>query len=370
MIELTNLNITFLSVVVIQLIYWLIWVIGLLKIKNPPSLSKNEGGVSVVIAANNELQNLQELVPLLLEQTHNLFEIIIVDDRSSDGSYDYLLEMAKQPANLKVLTVSELPDHLNGKKYALTLGIKSAIYDQILLTDADCKPESNKWIASFANKWMGSNSFVLGFSSYDKKPGLLNYFIRFETIITGIQYIASAALGRPYMGVGRNLSYSKTLFLSKKGFHGFQGLVGGDDDLFVNKYASSSNTDILISPESGVSSRPKTKLTDFFFQKTRHLSVGKYYSLKSKIILSFFTLTWILTWGLLPFELLSTQHILFLGLLLLGRYILMGVAFAIFLSKSGAKLNLLGLMLLDFMFVLYYIVTGIRSLLIKRVKWS
>jgi glycosyl transferase family 2 len=296
--------------------------------------------------------------------------VIIVDDRSTDGSYEYLLECKSEFPNLKSITVDSLPDHLDAKKYAITLGIKAALYDQILLTDADCKPISNKWISSLANSWNKKTSFVLGFSSYQKAPGLLNYFIRFETILTGIQYIASSALGYPYMGVGRNLSYSKNLFLSNKGFHGFQDLVGGDDDIFVNKYAKVTNSQVVITNESITSSIPKSNLSDFFIQKTRHLAIGKRYSSKSKIILGVFMLSWVLTWGLLPFEILSAQNLVLPGLILLGRYILMGTTFTIFANKSGAKINLLGIMLLDFMFVLYYFVTGIKALLIKRVKWS
>ncbi|MCF6360946.1 MAG: glycosyltransferase, partial [Cyclobacteriaceae bacterium] len=230
------LELAFFIIVGVQLIYWVVWLAGVLKLK-PDTENKPAHGVSVVVAANNELQNLQQLIPLLLKQSYHTYEIIIVDDRSSDGSYDYLLGLSQQEPNLKLLQVSELPDHLNGKKYALTLGIKAASYDQILLTDADCSPLSNNWISSFANSWDSQTSFVLGFSEYERKKGLLNYFIRFETILTGIQYVSAAVLGKPYMGVGRNLSYSKTLFLSKKGFHGFQGVTGGDDDLFVNKYA-------------------------------------------------------------------------------------------------------------------------------------
>ena len=364
-----SIEIIFLTVIIVQIIYWLVWAIGVSKINQVNSNSKDHG-ISVLIAAKNELENLRVLIPLLLKQSHNLFEIIIINDRSTDGSYDFLLAQANQHPNLKVITVDELPNHLNAKKYALTLGIKAANYEQVLLTDADCKPESENWIGSFANSWKDKSEFVLGFSGYDKKPGILNYFIRFETILTAIQYLGAAALGKPYMGVGRNLSYSKSLFLSKKGFHGFQDLVGGDDDIFVNKYANSSNTSTVLSPDSLIASIPKLTVSDFFIQKTRHLSVGKHYSLKSKIILGVFTLSWILTWGLLPFEIISTQNLALLGILILGRYLLMGLTFTIFIKKSGAKLNLLGLMLLDFMFVLYYFVTGIRALLIKRVKWS
>ncbi len=369
MMNYTYLEWAFFTVVGIQLIYWSVWLIGVLKLKATTNNSSSHG-VSIIIAANNELNNLQTLLPTLLNQSYSKFEIIVVNDRSTDGTYDYLLALAQQESTLKVLTVNELPLHLNGKKYALTLGIKSAAYDQILLTDADCKPITNEWVSSFANQLDGQTSFILGFSCYDKNPGLLNYFIRFETLLTGIQYVSAAVLGKPYMGVGRNLSYSKNLFLSKKGFHGFQGLMGGDDDLFVNKYANGTNTKVVLNNQSIISSRPKLLFSDFMVQKIRHLSVGKYYSSKSKITLGLFAFTWLATWALAPFEAVTSQSLILFGILLCARYVLMGATFYIFTNKSGAKLNLLGLILLDFMFVLYYFVTGIRTLLTKRVKWS
>lgn len=369
MIELTQVEIAFIGIVLIQIIYWAIWLIGVLKIK-PGNSTPQEQGVSVVVAANNELENLKKLLPKLIKQDYNLFEIIIVDDRSSDGSFEFLLESTAKYNNLKVLTVSDLPNHLDAKKYAITLGIKSATYDQILLTDADCEPASSKWIASFAQAWSNKSSFILGFSPYQKQPGLLNYFIRFETLLTGIQYLSAAALGKPYMGVGRNLCYSKSLFLANKGFHGIQNIRGGDDDIFVNKYANGSNTKVLLNEESNTYSIPKKNVKKYFIQKTRHLSVGKYYSSKSKIILTIFTLTWILTWGLLPFELLFTKNLILPLGFLLGRYILMATTFGIFLKKSRVKFNLLGMMLLDFMFVLYYFVAATKTLFTKQVKWS
>ncbi len=367
--NITYLELTFFIVVGIQLVYWTIWFLSILKI-DITSPKKPSHGVSVVIATNNELENIQHLIPLLLKQSYDNFEIIVVNDRSSDGTYDYLLGLSQQEPNLKLLTVGELPDHLNGKKYALTLGIKSANYDQILLTDADCSPLSNNWISSFANSWDNQTSFVLGFSAYEKHKGFLNYFIRFETILTGIQYLSLAVFGKPYMGVGRNLSYSKTFFLSKKGFHGFQGITGGDDDLFVNKYAKGSNTKVQLCPNSVISSIPKSNLSDFITQKIRHLSVGKHYSLKSKIMLGFFTFSWLTMWVITPFEMLSTQNLMASILIFLVRYMLMGVTISVFKNKSGAKLGLLGLIFLDFMFALYYFVIGARTLLTKRVKWS
>jgi hypothetical protein len=79
---------------------------------------------------------------------------------------------------------------------------------------------------------------VIGYGAYNKRPGLLNKIIRFETFHSALQYLSFALAGTPYMGVGRNLSYKKDVFLRNKGFSSINHIPGGDDDLFINKVAN------------------------------------------------------------------------------------------------------------------------------------
>ena len=202
--------------------------------------------VSVIVCAHDEEQNLRDLIPLLLSQNHPDFEIIIVDDRSNDGTFDLLLQETSKDHRLRMVHVNRTPQLFNAKKYALTLGIKAAKYEWLLLTDADCRPDSKNWISSFTKHFSQTTQFVLGFSPYEKRPGILNAFIRFETLMSGIQYLSFASLGIPYMGVGRNLSYRRSKFLAEKGFNNFIKTTGGDDDLFVNQHARKANTAVCI----------------------------------------------------------------------------------------------------------------------------
>lgn len=353
---------------VIQVMYWGFWLMGVMKIKEPtPEMGQ---GISIIIAARNELNNLTKLIPELLLQDYDRFEVLICNDRSSDGSFEFLERQAKVNARIKHIEIKEVPDHIHAKKYALTLGIKAAKFDKLVFTDADCLPNSTLWLASFASNWKENATILLGYSSYLKKKGFLNYFIRFETILTGIEYLAAAILHRPFMGVGRNLAYSKSFFLSKKGFQGFQHVTGGDDDLFVNKHSNRSNTRVILSPGAVTLSTPKATLSEFFTQKTRHFSVGKYYSAKSKFVLGLFTISWILSWALLFTVLFIegvTTCILAMWLLRLG---LLMLTFYVFVSKSGERFNLIGLVLLDFIFVPYYFVTGVKAIVTKKIKWN
>lgn len=240
--------------------------------------------VSVIVCAHNEYDNLQDYLSILLEQDYPCYEVIVVDDCSEDGS-DLLLERwSRQYGNLYHTFVPRGARVLSNKKLALTIGIKAAHHDYLLLTDADCRPESKFWIREmmqgFANQ---QTEVVLGFSPYFEKSDLLNHLIGYDTLFNGLQYMGMARAGKPYMGVGRNLAYKRETFFSVGGFKGLLGNRAGDDDLFVNRIANAANTVVVNNPNSIVWSVPKTTWREWFHQKRRHLSVSPQYRTRSKI---------------------------------------------------------------------------------------
>lgn len=240
--------------------------------------------VSVIVCAHNEYDNLQDYLSVLLEQDYPCYEVIVVDDCSEDGS-DLLLERwSRQYGNLYHTFVPRGARVLSNKKLALTIGIKAAHHDYLLLTDADCRPESKFWIREmmqgFANQ---QTEVVLGFSPYFEKSDLLNHLIGYDTLFNGLQYMGMARAGKPYMGVGRNLAYKRKTFFSVGGFKGLLGNRAGDDDLFVNRIANAANTVVVNNPNSIVWSVPKTTWREWFHQKRRHLSVSPQYRTQSKI---------------------------------------------------------------------------------------
>lgn len=325
--------------------------------------------VSVIICAHDEESNIRELVPLLLAQDHPEFEVIVVEDRGNDGTYDYLLQATRENPRLKMVRVVHKPEHITGKKFGLTLGIKAARYDWVILTDADCRPNSKNWLRRMTANFSDDRQFVLGFSAYEHGPGILNAFIRFETMLTGIQYIGMAMMGRPYMGVGRNLAYRKSLFLDNKGFHAHLGLAGGDDDLFVNQHATAGNTVTAIGREAMVYSKPKTTWKEFYVQKLRHLSAGKRYRLGSKVVLGFFSISWIATWFVvIPFALILPGGWWLIGLLV-TRWLLLMVLFYDAPRKLGDRFEAWIIPVLDFIYAFYYLVAGIAATASKKVRW-
>lgn len=233
--------------------------------------------VSIIIPARNEEENLRKFLPEILRQKYPDFEIIVVNDCSSDGTEAYLEKMAENNSPLRFLTIKEDIKYPHGKKFALTIGIKAAKNEILLFTDADCRPASERWIESVVEAYSPGNEIILGYGAYEKQKGFLNKLIRFDTFQTAVTYFSFAIKGQPYMGVGRNLSYHRSLFFRQKGFASHINLLSGDDDLFVKDASSKTNTGIVMQQESHTISIPKRTYSEWQIQKKRHLTTGPFY---------------------------------------------------------------------------------------------
>jgi cellulose synthase/poly-beta-1,6-N-acetylglucosamine synthase-like glycosyltransferase len=332
--------------------------------------SGGANSVSVVICARNEAPNLRLLVPLLLKQSHEPFEVIVVNDRSVDDSAAFLQRACEKDARLKVIHIDRVPEGLNGKKYGLSRAIREAVHEIVLLTDADCRPATRRWISEMASTFVPECQIVLGYSAYLKTSGLLNTFIRFETLLTGIQYIGMARIGLPYMGVGRNLAYRRSYFLESGGFADFMDVTGGDDDLWVNRNAGKTNTRICTRPASLVWSIPKTTWRSFLNQKLRHLSVGIRYRFMHQALLGLFNALYVFSWilSLICLFLLPAPYaVLFVFALRCALFVaLVSVASV----RLGDKFSLWPVIILDFLYVIYYISTALRALFIRKIQWT
>lgn len=361
------LLIVFFTAFGLQMVYWLLMLVSHLRY-NP---AKNKGdlgeGVSIIVCANNEIDNLKKLIPNLLNQDYSEYEIIIVNDRSTDGTYDYLLGIKGD--KLKVVNIDTTPGHLNPKKYAITLAVKSAKYDWMLFTDADCFPQSNRWISSMANGFNKKSEFVLGYSQYLGRKGVLNALIRFETRMSGILYTTLAILGNPYMGVGRNMAYRKSTFLNHNGFNKYQSITGGDDDLMVNRYANKGNTLVQMGSDALVWSVPKLTWLHFLKQKIRHVSISKFYSFKDKFLLGLYSMCYLLFWYIFAILAVLNVYPEYVHATLALRLIILGVLINVTSKTFGERINMWLIPFLELLFVIYLTTVGICSVFTKKIKW-
>ena len=269
------------------------------KAKDASPTADEMPGVSVILCAHNEAENLSQFLQALLTQDYPTYEVIVVDDGSQDETRNVIEGYLCRDKRLHLTFVPYGARVRSTKKLALTLAAKAAQYEYLLLTDADCVPESKDWIREMmkgfeeaqGNKGQKTKDIVLGFGAYFEEKGFVNRLVRFDTLFNGLHYMGAALCRHPYMGVGRNLAYRKSLFFESGGFTHLMGTKAGDDDLFVNHVATRKNTTAVVSRESITWSLAKTSLREWWQQKRRHLSVSPKYRLGTKIRLTLEPLT-------------------------------------------------------------------------------
>ncbi len=255
------------------------------------SKEKNGNGtppLSVIIAARNESENLYNFLPFILEQDYPNFEVVVVNHQSTDDS-KYILDAYKQKYPHLQVTEIERSAHLKfGKKLPLTLGIKASKHEHLVFTDADCKPHSDQWLRSMAHRFSDKKHIVLGYGPLQKRKGFVNRLIRFDSAWIGVSYFSMAKARMPYMGVGRNLAYTKSTFDSVSGFKSHYSIASGDDDLFIQEAATKGNYTINIDPASFCESKPPKSLKKWMRQKARHYTTSPKYKVIKKVMLGIY----------------------------------------------------------------------------------
>ena len=322
----------FVSAVAIQLFYYLFFYLSLYLHKPSVPGTKNKP-VSIIICARNEAENLRNFLPKVLEQDYPDYEVIVVNDCSEDNSYDVLGKFMLQYPHLRISNVNKDPKFTHNKKFAQFIGIKAAKNDILLFTDADCQPGSDKWIEGMASHFDDKITFVLGYGGYLTEKGLLNKYIRYDSMTIAMQYLGMAIRGIPYTGVGRNLAYRRSAFFANKGFGAHNHIISGDDDLFVNANASGINTCVEFSNGTHTRSITYSGLKEWITQKKIHLTTAPYYKFRDKLLLITEPLTRIIFYSAFV-VLLSCNFLLPLALAVFGlRLLTQIIVFALVQKK-------------------------------------
>jgi glycosyltransferase involved in cell wall biosynthesis len=275
------------AVVLFQILYYLI-IFSKFSFHKQKLIEPNENlPVSIVITAKNDAHHLIKTLPEFFAQDYPCFEVVVVNDNSDDETQQVIIDFQNRFNNLKVINLESSVTTIKGKKFPLSLGIKEAAYEHILLTDTDCIPASNQWLKLMARHFNDTAKIVLGFSNIRKRAGLFNGLIRFDKLHQAIQYFSYCLAKIPFMGVGQNLAYTKTVFFDNSGFASQNHLQFGDDDLFVNKVANSYNCAIEYIPEAHTTSRSGSSFSNWLLLRIFRSKTRKYYN-SGKFLLNFY----------------------------------------------------------------------------------
>ncbi|MEQ8583834.1 MAG: glycosyltransferase [Marinoscillum sp.] len=349
-------------------LYLIIQTVKPLLRKRTSKVTATSPDFTVLVCAHNEEENLRTLVPLLLAQEYPCFEIIIVLDRCTDGSNTLMSSLGDD--RMRVIEITRVPEAYNPKKYAIKSGVEMAGHEWLLLTDADCHPVSNQWIASFARCAAEKTEVILGVSPYTDEAGLISQLTSYETLHTAIHYTSAACQGKAYMGVGRNIAYRKDTFEKVDGFHPFEAVVGGDDDLLVQKMSTSDNTVVNFNSDSLTYSLPERKWEGYLKQKTRHLSVGKHYQPAVKMAHFIRAFAHGVLWLCFLYLLFSFQYptriIVLFGLLILVK----GVFFRKIANNLGMPFHGIWFPLMDLIYAVFLPLLGVRAMFVKNIRWT
>jgi len=364
----------FFFAVAIQLFYYL-YFYSRIAFHKPNKLTNDVEPVSIIICAKNESENLEKFLPLVLDQDFQDFEVIVVNDCSMDDTEMHLAQMRQKYPKLRFTTITEDEKFKHGKKLAVTVGIKSAKHNNIVFIDADCYPETKQWLYSMQQGFGWGKEIVLGYGGYEERKGFLNKFIRFDCMFVAINYLSFAKAHIPYMGIGRNLAYKKTLFFKNKGFATHYELNSGDDDLFVNETSTKKNTIVVLDKDSIVRTVPKMTFGELYLQKKRHLTTSDRYKYKHQFLLTFEPFTRFLYYILVAPVIIITPEPLkwyVVGFAIL-RLIVQLIIIKLSMIKLKEKKILLYSPLLDILLPLFYLYIHIVNYFTsdkKQHKWK
>ena len=361
-----NISFIVLAVFVLSLLIQLAYHWGLFsrvaffKKKGRPKLDEELEPVSIVICARNAYEYLAELIPVLMTQDYPDFEIVVVNDCSDDETEEYLKEFTRHETIVKPVQMKQHLNFFNGKKFPLSMGIKSAKNDLIVLTECNCMPTNDQWLRSVVNRYKGNTEIVIGYSPFVQQKGFFDKLIRFDALQYGLLYLSAALSGHPFMGISKNLSYRKELFFRNNGFISHYTTSVGDDDLFINKVANKKNTEVLIDAENPILTTPTSSFRFWTQQKSSRYSTISKYNTKSRVLLSLFYasqllfyVSFIVLLCLKPAFTIANTTTFYIPILVFLFLLRFGSQFLIYLNASkrlGEKGLLPGLIAYDFIF--------------------
>lgn len=359
------------SILYIGAIWYLI--LGLFRIVPKSKInSSTKKSISVIIAARNEEKNVHNLLLSLENQTYpkELFEVIIVDDRSYDNTFKLIDDYKKKSnLNLHLLQLLEKGKR-NGKKYAIAKGIEKAQHDILLFTDSDCIANP-KWIETFANAYDEDTDYLLAYTHVKfKKKSLLNKLKTFEAILYRVIAASGLGNGTPMTASASNMSYRKSVYLKAKGFGRYKNIKSGDDDLqLFNLWVHLRKKKYLFTSDASVITMEKETIKSHINLNTRRASKFKYYPLALKLFSSlvfFYYIFFLVYLCMIPFNMSYLPSFLILFAIRIFSELIMMSYFCIKINKPK---YIIYYFIFTLIYVMNFLIFALRGAIMKY-KWK
>ena len=360
----------FIAVVVLQLVYYL-GVFGKFAFAKPQQVTPKRLSVSVIVCAKNDAERVKELVPVLAAQNYPDFELVLIDNASSDETLDVFEEFEKQYRNIRLVKVENNEAFWGNKKYALTLGIKAASKDYLVFTDADCYPTSPDWITNMTSQFTLNKTIILGYSAYEKQAkSFLNKIIRYDAVLRATQQFAWAKIGRPFTGNGRNLAYKKDEFFKRNGYINHMNILTGEDALFINDAAEKKNTATCYTPESFTYSKAKKNFKSWIKEKRKAAFTASFFKPFDRFQLKLFTLLQAAFFVLMIVLLALQFNWMFLVPVIVVRYIAGWITMAQSAAKLKEKDTVYWYPVMEIIIIFTQLYVYVANLTSKPVHWK
>ncbi|MDR3188036.1 MAG: glycosyltransferase [Prevotellaceae bacterium] len=229
--------------------------------------------VSIVICAKNEQHNLKKNLPLFLKQDYPEFEVVVVNDGSSDESEMLLYDLKQRHDNLQITTIEPDRKFMHDKKLAITVGVKAARYDTIIFTEPDCTPDSDRWLSAVQQTFGNEGEVVISYCRNKAWRGITGKIMRADSVFSALFSLRAALKGKPYRGSIKNMGISQTLFFRNKGFAHYSAYPQSEETLFLCRNANRKNTRVTLARDAIITSSQKLTWRQWFQQKCIYASL-------------------------------------------------------------------------------------------------
>ncbi len=335
------------------------------EILEPDSLHNSSIKISIIVAARNESKNIASLINSLkkLNYPNNDFEVILVDDHSSDGTFEKAKQSLIGTNNFAIYQNEN--DSSQAKKGALAFGVSKAKFPYLMITDADCKPEAG-WLKSFSEKFLQGFDFVSGVAPFNTNKSLINNLAVFENLRASLLTFSLANLGYPYSAASRSFGFSKKAFEEVQGYKNTIETLSGDDDLLLREAVKNNLRVGLVTDKNAfVFSTVKETLKEYLAQKSRHTKTSFHYLLKQKIILG--------VWHLLNLLFFILPVLIFINTAFIVPFLIKIICDEILIlsyqKKFSYNFNAVNIFLMQIIYETFIILNFFNALF-RRDKWN